>query len=197
MIERDLKLRAYLRSFFSDWFTGMCGPISVPFAAVAVWTTARYAKVLWGFLAAACFLTASYRVWRKERKAGNDRAEKLRQEIGKLQEQIAALRRKPYDEELERLGGELLALLSEDGKRLLCYLLQNEPLDVKRQFVKDISVDHQLQQLGIAMSMGIVRHHRVYVASGMLLRTDYEINAQYRPVLQDLLYRADTVSLVI
>jgi hypothetical protein len=32
----DAGFIAYLRAFFTDWLTGMCGPLSVPFAAAAV-----------------------------------------------------------------------------------------------------------------------------------------------------------------
>jgi hypothetical protein len=196
----DVTLGAYLRSFFSHWITGMCGPLSVPFAAIALWVvTSHSLRMLWGFLAVSSFLLASFLVWRKDIKAISDKARTLweqdqaevgwlKADIANMQKQIAALNRKPYNEELERSARELLTRLSKNGERLLRHLLQNEPLEVGRRFLNDISDDQQSEQLGIAMGMGIVRHHEVRAGSGMLLRTDYGINERFRPVLEDLLY---------
>jgi hypothetical protein len=196
----DVTLGAYLRSFFSHWITGMCGPLSVPFAAIALWVvTSHSLKILWGFLAISSFLLASFLVWRKDIKAVSEEAQTFREQdqaeigwlkadIANLEKQIVALKRKPYNEELGRTASELLARLSKDGERLLRHLLQNEPLEVGRRFFSDISDDQQAQQLGIAMSMGIVRHHEVRAGSGMLLRTDYVINERFRPVLENILY---------
>lgn len=63
----DVSLTTYLRAFSSDWLTGMSGPLSVPFAALAVWSPKLNQKVIWGALALASLLYASYRVWRQER----------------------------------------------------------------------------------------------------------------------------------
>jgi hypothetical protein len=95
---------------------------------------------------------------------------------------------KPYQEALGKHGELFISRLSTIGKRLMRHLLQNEPLEVGRKFMIDISEDDQFKQLTIAMEMGIIRHREVRAGSGMLVRTDYEINPQYRPVLEDLLY---------
>jgi pyrimidine deaminase RibD-like protein len=114
-----------------------------------------------------------------------------KQTIGDLEDQITELRRKPYHEALGKKGELLLTLVSTTGKRLLRHLLENEPLEVGRKMMNDISADEQFKQLTIAMEMGIIRHREMRVGSGMLLRTDYEINPQYRAVLEDLLYRPE------
>ena len=51
----------------ADWLTGMSGPLSVPFAALAVWSEQRQQKIIWGCLAVFAAMFGSYRVWRKER----------------------------------------------------------------------------------------------------------------------------------
>jgi pyrimidine deaminase RibD-like protein len=122
-------------------------------------------------------------------KASN--SEKQEEQIDNLKGRIIELSRKPYLEHLGKNGEILLSRLSENGKRLLRHLLQNEPLEVGRKFTADISDDEQFKQLTIARDMGIIRHREFRVGSGTLLRTDYEVNPQYRPVLEDLLYRAD------
>lgn len=95
----------------------MCGPISVPFAALALWT--QHLKALWASLAIVCFFTASYRVWCNERATRIADGRNLEHEIDGLQQQIAQVRRKPYSEALERDGRELIRRLSSNGKRLL------------------------------------------------------------------------------
>lgn len=65
--EPDIHLLTYLRAFFADWLTGMSGPLSVPFAALAVWSEQRQQKIIWGCLAVFAAMFGSYRVWRKER----------------------------------------------------------------------------------------------------------------------------------
>jgi len=44
--EPDIRLLTYLRAFFGDWLTGMSGPLSVPFAALAVWSQQREQKII-------------------------------------------------------------------------------------------------------------------------------------------------------
>ena len=118
----------------------------------------------------------------------SEELEQLRIEVERLRTQNKALKRKPYTEALERNVNQVLSRLSPDGKRLLRYLVQNEPLEVGKRFINDISVEDQLEQLEIGMSAAIIRHREVRVGSGQLLRTEYEINQQYRPVLESLLY---------
>jgi len=63
----DTRLTTYIRAFFSDWGTLMVGPASVPFTALALWSTQRTNQLLWGSFAIVCGFYGSYRVWRKER----------------------------------------------------------------------------------------------------------------------------------
>jgi pyrimidine deaminase RibD-like protein len=112
--------------------------------------------------------------------------------IGDLRKQIVELNRKPYRKALGNNVDILLSKLSASGTVLMRHLLQNEPLEVGRKFMPDISEDDQFKQLTIAMDMGIIRHREVRAGSGMLLRTDYEVNPQYRAALEDLLYKASS-----
>ena len=103
--------------------------------------------------------------------------------------EIADLKRKPYEEALEKKVEILLSSMSSTGKRLLRHLLENEPLEVGRPFVRDISTDDQSNQLMIAINSGIVRINEVRAGSGMIVRQDYVFTVQYHPVLRDVLYR--------
>src|SRR5580704_14035441 len=105
-------LFVYFRALWNDWLTGMCGALSVPFAAIAVlWAHAPPAKLLWGCLAILAFVVAGYRIWRNERNDRSNEVAELRQElcaeIVGLKSQVTVLRRKPYDEELGRQAAEL------------------------------------------------------------------------------------------
>jgi len=171
----------------------MCGPLSVPLGAIAVWWAhAPSAKVLWAGLAVLAFFLASYRVWRNERNSRAKEVEKLGQEssaeIGALKAEIINLKRKPYDEELGRQGAALIARLSPEGKILLRHLVTNEPVEIGRRFKAEIAQDVQDAQLTIAYASGIVRHDVVRSGTGMIIRQDYVLNPQFRAVLQDLLY---------
>jgi hypothetical protein len=124
------------------------------------------------------------------RRTNSGDSEKLgqpRSEIGVRQEN-ATLKPKLYSNALQQTVDQLLARLSADGRRLLRYLVEHEPVEVSKQFLSEISVDDQTKQFAIAMSAGVVRHKEVRVGSGMLIRTDYEVSQQYRPVLESALY---------
>jgi hypothetical protein len=69
MSEEHIRLRDFLKAFTSDTFTLMSGPLSVIFAAVALWVPSSHPKVLFGCLAIAAGVVAAYRVWRNERLA--------------------------------------------------------------------------------------------------------------------------------
>lgn len=175
----------YLKALFSDWLTGMCGTLSVPFAAIAVlWAHASAAKLLWGCLATLAFVVAGYRVWRKER---NVRIKNIED----FNSQIAILERKPYEEELGTQAAELIGRLSAEGRILLRHLVEREPLEVGRRFKPEIAQDSQDAQMSIAYGSGIVRHNEVRTGNGNLIRTDYVVAPQFRAVLQDLLYTED------
>jgi hypothetical protein len=200
----DARLTTYLKAFWDDWLSRMCGPLSVPFGAIAVWWAhAPSVKVLWAVLAVLAFFLASYRVWRSERnieakeveKLGQERKaelERVRQEssgeIGALKAEIINLKRKPYDEELGRQGAALIAGLSPEGRILLRHLVTNEPVEIGRRFKPEIAQDVQDAQLAIAYASGIVRHDIVRAGSGSIVRQDYVLNPQFRAVLQDLLF---------
>jgi hypothetical protein len=102
----DTSLTTYLGAFLSDWATGMSGPLSVPFTAMAVWSTQPIQKMLWGCLAILSLVFASYRVWRKERiqasarldaikSAAEERIARKDAEIANRDQKIQALTEKP------------------------------------------------------------------------------------------------------
>lgn len=191
MASPDTNLRTYLRAFFSDWFTGMSGPLSVPFAAIALWSSGRVQKVLWGCLAVAVGVFGSYRVWRKERVDASSQLESLRAEkdasIIALNERVAELSRKPYSEDLERCVNQLLDQMTYQGWLLLRHLLMRERVELGRSFMHgDIPIEIQNAQMGIAMNSGVVKHDAI--GQGPLVRTYYVINQQFRPVLERVLY---------
>jgi hypothetical protein len=118
----ETNVGTYLKSFFGDFLTLLCGPLSVPFTAISLWF-APSAKVLWACLAVIGFFVASYRVWRKERICSS-------QVIEGLKEQIVNLGRKPYDEELGKQAAALIAKLSAEGRNMLRNLVTHEPLEM-------------------------------------------------------------------
>jgi hypothetical protein len=189
----ETNVGTYLKSFFGDWFTLLCGQLSVPFTAIAVWwARAPSARVLWACLAVIAFFVASYRVWRKERISGSQALAELQKrssfEVSALKEQISTLTRKPYDEELGRQGAALIARLSPEGKNVLRNLVAQEPIEIGRHYIPQVAQDIQDQQISLAFGSGIVRHDIVRTGNGNIIRQDYVINPQFRTVLRDLLY---------
>jgi hypothetical protein len=182
----------------------MCGPLSIPFGAAAVWWShAPSVKVLWAALAISAFFLASYRVWRNERNSGTSVVKQLEleaqeeidrvsqqnaAEINALKNEITNLKRKPYDEALGEQAAALIARLSSEGKILLRHLVTNEPIEIGRRFLPEIAQDIQDAQIAIAYASGIVRHNLVYTGNGHLLRQEYVLNPPFRIALQDLLY---------
>jgi hypothetical protein len=61
----------YLRAFGARWFVAMSGPLTVPFAVLAVYAPATYQKIILATLAVVCAGFSSYWVWRAERQARN------------------------------------------------------------------------------------------------------------------------------
>jgi hypothetical protein len=189
----EIDLRTYLKAFFSDWLTGMCGPLSVPFAAFAALSKAPSAKVLWAGLAIGAFFFASYRVWRKERNNRITESERLSHEkdaaIAALKAENQNLKRKPYEEELGRQAEALVNRMSPDGRELLRHLLTNEPIEQGRRFRRDISQEVQDTQLAIAHGMGIIRYSEIrHPSNGTVIGNNYVINPQFRSALEEMLY---------
>lgn len=91
MVAPDTRLRTYLRTFLSDWLARMSGPLSVPFAAAALWSSSHGARILWGCLAVAALVFGSYRVWRKERIDATAKLSAKESELAELRERFATL----------------------------------------------------------------------------------------------------------
>lgn len=64
---QDTGFYTFLKAFGSDALARMTGPLSVPFAVIALWVNGSHPKFLFGSLAVIGAVVASYRVWRKER----------------------------------------------------------------------------------------------------------------------------------
>jgi hypothetical protein len=89
MPERDAGFRIYLKAFFEDTLTGMSGPLSVPFAVLALFVSSHGQKSLYASLTVFCAVFASYRVWRKDRMDSTQQIEVLKTQLSAL------LNRKP------------------------------------------------------------------------------------------------------
>jgi hypothetical protein len=57
----------FCRAFLAEWFTAMSGAASVPLSIAAYFVQNNIAKLALALTAVACFIFASYRVWRAER----------------------------------------------------------------------------------------------------------------------------------
>jgi hypothetical protein len=197
-------VRNYLQAFFKNWFIGMCGVLSVPFAAIAaLWAHGPSAKVIWIGSAVTVFFVASFQVWREGQKDASKALEDLGvvkdaelktlretkdAEIEELSKEVQRLSQKPYQEDLRKRCESALSRLTSEGKELLRYLLAHEPISVHTRFISGIADQTQFQQMDTACLAGIVRRSEIRNGLGHILDTRYEIVSQFRVVLQDLLY---------
>jgi hypothetical protein len=118
----DSRLRTYFKAFGNDWLSRMCGPLSVPLGAMAVFWKAAPVKELWAVLAVVAFFIASYRVWRNERNVSSTELEKHQQaasiEIDMLKADNATLResihelRKQIDDGVVKQKQDLIRALT-------------------------------------------------------------------------------------
>jgi hypothetical protein len=90
----DTRFSTYLKAFFSDMLTGMSGPLSVPFALLALWVSSHTQKLLYASLAVLCALFASYRVWRNERREASARLNNKIAEVNSLTESLTAIQQR-------------------------------------------------------------------------------------------------------
>jgi hypothetical protein len=104
-------LLTYVRAFFTDWLSGMSGPLSVPFAALAVWSEQGRQKIIWACLAVAAALLGSYRVWQREHLAGHAVIAELQREIAHLSQTVDRLSAQDGTEEV------WAELVGEGGKQ--------------------------------------------------------------------------------
>jgi hypothetical protein len=168
-----------------------------------------------GCLAALCAVFASYRVWRKERLDRYEQVETLRsakdgdiralaaekdQEIAALHQRldesditiadrdrrITELNRNLFSEDLERTVRQALDRMTHMGHLLMRHLLMNQPLEVGRPFMREIPLERQIEQMGIALESGIVRLDEKRQAA--MVWTYYVVTPQHRPILQKVLY---------
>ena len=113
----------------------MCGPLSVPLGAMAVFWKDAPVKQLWGVLAIVAFFVASYRVWRNERNVSSTDIEKhqqaahaetivLKEENATLRESIQNLTKNLADKsrELEKQLDDGIVKQKQDLIRMLTAL---------------------------------------------------------------------------
>jgi hypothetical protein len=62
-----MRIREFLKAWWSDWLTRMSGPATVPLAVAALTVSSTLYRTLWATLAVLCAGFTSYRVWLKER----------------------------------------------------------------------------------------------------------------------------------
>ena len=176
----DIRLTTYIRAFFSDWATGMCGPLSVPFAALAVWNTRHTQKVLWGCLAILSLIVASYRVWRNERIA-------KQKELESLKNEIVLLKHRDYDDEHRRLAETKIGTLSEISKDLVYFLLHHgkqEAEELRKRCLHGPEFNDAVQR---ARDGGLVLGSQATIPGRFGLQYSWEINPKWEAVLGDLL----------
>src|SRR4051794_32360097 len=91
--EEQTTLWAFIRSFFIRWFVAMSGPLTVPFATLAVFAPNTWQKISFSALAVGCAAFSSYWVWRVERLKKNEIAARLEDTLAQLKQ--AADAKKP------------------------------------------------------------------------------------------------------
>lgn len=60
---KGTNFRSFIGAFTANWLAAVSGGLSVPFALLALYVSNGYQKTLWGILALAGAVTASYRIW--------------------------------------------------------------------------------------------------------------------------------------
>lgn len=105
----------------------MSGPLSVPFAAAAVWSSGHVQRILWGCLAVAALLVGSYRVWRKERIDSSAHLAVKESELAELRERVASLTAKQQKQRLR------MTVSAEGNPPSQTFrLVANQPVTVSR-----------------------------------------------------------------
>jgi len=202
MPEPDTRFRTYLKAFSADLLTGMSGPLSVPFAALALWVSSASQRVLWGCLALLCAVFSSYRVWRNERARANVELGAVRskkdeeigslrstknQEIESLKAERDALKHRPYDDDHRRLAEQKVSKLSEVSKDLVHFLLHHgrtEAEDLRKHCWQDPEFNDAVQR---AREAGLVVSSQVGNPARPSVLYFWEVNPEFKAVLQDLL----------
>src|SRR4051794_37826461 len=67
----------FLRAIWSDWPSRMSGPLTVPFAAAALFLPGNASRLLFGTLAVLCGIVSCYRVWAVEYAAAQQAQERF------------------------------------------------------------------------------------------------------------------------
>jgi hypothetical protein len=187
----DTRLTTYLHAFSSDWLTGMSGPLSVPFAALALWVPSASQKAVWACLAVLSVLFASYRVWRNERRYASAQLEAIMSakdtEIESLKAERDSLKRRPYDEEHRQLAESKVNKLSEVSKDLVCFLLHHgktEAEELRKHCQHDPEFNDAVQR---AREAGLVLNTQTGNPGRSSVLYFWEVNPQFETVLRDLL----------
>jgi hypothetical protein len=116
----------FFRAMFSEWWSGLSGPSSVPFAVASLWVSSPVQRVLYGSLAVILLLFSAYRIWSKQR----DWTDKAESELLNL--------KKKYLDDQPKFG---MDILSTEGMKQ--WMETGDP------------VQFHLQHLGGRMATGI------------------------------------------
>jgi len=111
-----MRIKEFLKAWWSDWLTRMSGPLTVPFAILALYVSSQSFRVLYAVLAIVCAIYTSYRIWLTERL----RVETLTHELGERQN------RRPYDDERQGRAQRLLEGCSVRHRDLLRFVLLHQ-----------------------------------------------------------------------
>jgi hypothetical protein len=117
----------------------------------------------------------------------NEEIDGLNREIANRDAQIVEARRRRYPEHLKRSAQQIVYhQMTLEGKFALRYLVERGPVEVGRIVLPGIAQENINAQIAIAVQHGLVqleeeRHQALVI-------TRWNINRQYRPVLEDVLY---------
>lgn len=126
----DVRFRVFLKAFTLDTAARMSGPLSVPFAALALILNS-YSRIIFGCLAVFSGVLASYRVWRNERLAA---AQRLSEQRAEAASHIAA-----KETEMTALSQQLASYTS---KLNISVKVEGEP---PSQFIRLIAADGKIK----------------------------------------------------
>jgi hypothetical protein len=76
---REPTFRNFIAAFRGHWLEAMSGGFSVPFTALAVYSSQTYQQAIFALLALAGIWFAAFRIWAVERKARNDAEDRAQQ----------------------------------------------------------------------------------------------------------------------
>lgn len=109
-----------------------------------------------------------------------------RKEIKTRDEEIRKLKIKPFDIALESDVNQKLQEFTDEGKKVLKYILINGPLRAETRKVPNVQDTDKSSALNTGYRNGLIERKEVEV--GNRPETDWDIKEQFKPVLKQLLF---------